>query len=132
MSVTSRYITPDDYNLLEESLLVDEHHRETPASFFYEEDTVCSVFEDEDGIVLFVRAKTVGLVIVLDIQFLNNLDAKRNMRTMLSGFPGISEKAKENGFYGFMFASTVSLLRKFCCKRLGFTEYDEQLLVKVL
>lgn len=130
--ITSRYIKDDDYSLLASSLMLDEYHKDTPASFFYADDAITSVFEDEDGVVLFVRAKAVESVIVLDIQFINNLDAKRNMKTMLYGFPILAERAKENGFYGFCFESTVELLRKFCCKRLGFTEYNEQLLVKVL
>ena len=130
--VTSRYITKDDYNILKESLPLDPYHKDTPAEFFYEEGTVSSVFEDEDGIVLFVRAKAVESIIILDIQFMNNLDAKRNMKTMVTGFPILAERAKEHGFYAFCFASTVQLLRKFCCKRLGFTEFDDQLLIKVL
>ena len=55
--------------------------------FDNEEGTVTSVFEDEQGIVLFVRGKVLNGAIVMDIQFLNNLNAKRNMRTMLEGLP---------------------------------------------
>ncbi len=134
--ITSRLITEEDHSLLEEVLQEDIYHYDTTASFFYEEGTVCLVYQDEDGIVLFARGKPLdnGKVraIQLDLQFMDNLNAKRNMRTMLIGFPELERKAIENGFSGFFFISDVPLLRKFCCKRLGFKEFDETILVKVL
>ena len=129
--ITSRNIMADDYHVLRGSLVFDEFHSETDPSFFYEENTVCSVFSDEKGIVLFARGKVLeGNFIALDIQFINNHDAKRNMRTMLEGFPIIEERAKSHGFLGFLFESQVPLLRKFCVRRLGFKEYNECLLYK--
>src|SRR5580692_690839 len=96
MPITSRFITPDDYQLLATSLASDEYHKDTPPEFFYEEDTVCSVFEDEDGPVLFVKAKPFRydsmVAIQLDIQYVKNEDAKRNMKAMLVGFPIIEER----------------------------------------
>jgi len=137
--ITSRFINPDDYPLLKESLAADEYHRNTPLDFFIEANTVCSVFSDEAGPVLFVRGHplfntedTSWYMVRLDIQFLNNRDAKRNMRVMLEGFPILEARAKENGFRGFLFESIVPLLRKFCIKRLGFEVFDEQFLVKYL
>ena len=87
MSISSRNITGADYSILASSLLLDEYHKDTLPDFFYEEGTVTSVFEDEQGIVLFVRGKVLNGAIVMDIQFLNNLNVKRNMRTMLEGLP---------------------------------------------
>ena len=134
--ITSRLITVDDYHMLATSLIKDEYHKTTEADFFYEEGTACSVFEDEKGPVLFVRGKPIVKdgtgIIQLDIQYLDNKDAKRNMRTMFEGFPILEERAKEAGFIAFIFSSNVPLLRKFCIKRLGFEEYNEDLLVKVL
>ena len=137
MSITNRWITDEDYPLLAGSLFLDEYHKDTSAGFFYEEGTVCSVYEDEQGPICWVRGKPIvqnGIgIIQLDIQFFNNRDAKRNMRAMLEGFPELERKARENGFAGFFFVSDVLLLRQFCIKRLGFEAYGEDCcLVKVL
>ena len=134
--ITSRFITEDDRQLLENSLAQDGYHKDTMPDFFFEESTVCSVFSDEEGVILFVRAKPFGyngmIAIQLDIQYVNNLDAKRNMKAMLTGFPIIEERAKQEGFVGFLFQSEVPLLRKFCVKRLGFYEVTDQFLGKIL
>jgi hypothetical protein len=134
--VTNRYITYDDYKLLESSLLSDEYHKDTPASFFYEKGTITSVYEDEKGPICFVRGQPIfenGIAIIrLDIQYINNNDSKRNLKAMLSGFPVLEEKAKANGFAGFFFVSDAQLLRAFCIKRLGFIAWDEHALVKAL
>lgn len=132
--ITNRYIEEKDYPLLSESLAGDEFHQGTGLDFFLEPNTVCSVYEDENGPVLFVRGKPIIheniVMIQLDIQYLDNLNSKRNMKTMLEGFPSLALKAKENGFTGFFFESNVPLLRKFCIKRLGFQKYGD-LLVKL-
>jgi len=134
--VTNRFIEEKDHPLLVQSLTEDQFHQGTGLDFFLEEGTVCSVYEDEDGPILFVRGKPIVMphvnVIRLDIQYLDNKDAKRNMRAMLEGLPELANKAKDNGFNAFYFFSNVPLLRKFCVKRLGFTEYDENILVKFL
>jgi hypothetical protein len=135
--ITNRFIEERDYPLLEQSLSGDEFHKDTPLSFFLEEGTVCSVYEDENGPILFVRGKPAHIggvysIIRLDIQFLDNYDAKRNMRAMLEGLPELESKAKSNGFEGLYFYSNVPLLRKFCTKRLGFKEFGEEVLYKVL
>ena len=132
MSISSRNITGADYSILASSLLLDEYHKDTLPDFFYEEGTVTSVFEDEQGIVLFIRGKVLNGAIVMDVQYLNNLNVKRNMRTMLEGLPIIEARAKANGFSGFIFESRVPLLRKFCTRRLGFQVHDENLLYKVI
>jgi hypothetical protein len=130
--ITSRDITIEDRALLIDSLLVDEYHKDTTADFFYESETVCSVFEENGKPVLFVRGKCVEGFIALDIQFLDNNDAKCNVRTMISGFPILEERARVNGFRGFIFISQAPFLRKFCVKRLGFSEWDENLLFKFI
>lgn len=134
--IISRLITIDDYGPLEEILKEDPYHYETPVSFFYEEGTVCLVYQDEDGMVLFARGKPFeyegATAIQLDIQYVNNLDARRNMKTMLEGFPELADKALENGFSAFFFFSDVPLLRKFCIKRLGFEPVSDTVLVKRL
>lgn len=134
--IISRHITEDDRILLSSSLILDEYHKNTPTDFFYEEGTMCNVYEDENGPICFVRGKpvvhdNVG-ILQLDIQYLDNKDARRNMKAMLEGFPPLAEKAKENGFAGFFFISSAPLLRKFCIKRLGFEPFGDEYLVKVL
>ena len=133
--ITNRFIEEKDHPLLAESLAKDDFHKDTGLDFFLEEGTVCSVYEDENGPILFVRGKPIIhnniAMIQLDIQYLNNLDARRNMRAMTEGFPTLASQAKDNGFTGFFFESNVPLLRKFCIKRLGFQEYGD-LLVKLL
>lgn len=127
--ITSRYISLDDYTMLDQSLALDEYHKDTPAMFFYEPDTVCSVYSDNKGIVLFARGKSVEVqnkkVIRLDIQFLNNNAVKRNLITMLHGFTQLEVKARDNGFDAFVFESTQSLLRNCCIRRLGFEEVPD-------
>jgi hypothetical protein len=134
--ITNRFITDNDYSILAGSLLLDEYHKDTPAGFFYADGTVCSVYEDENGPICFVRGKPITqdkvAIIQLDIQYVNNRDARRNMRAMLEGLPELEKKARENGFSGFFFVSNVPLLRQFCIKRLGFEAYGEDCLVKVL
>lgn len=132
----SRFITQDDYGLLEESIKKDEYHKDTSPEFFYEDGTVCLVYSDEEGPVLFARGKVLeqGTVraIELDIQYVSNTDARRNMKMMLEGFPDLEAKALQNGFSAFFFFSDVPLLRKFCTKRLGFEVWSDIALVKVL
>ena len=134
--ITCRPITKDDYEMLAISLLADEYHFETPAEFFYEQDSVCSVYEDDSGPILFVRGQALLLsdrkFIRLDIQYLDNNDGKRNLKAMMKGFPELADNAKTNGFSGFIFESTAPLLRAFCIKRLGFEEGPCNLLVKVI
>jgi hypothetical protein len=134
--ITNRFIDESDYPVLLDSLSKDEFHQGTDLSFFLEDGTVCSVYEDEDGPILFVRGKSIierniGMI-QLDIQYIDNSDGKRNMKAMLKGFPELAEKAKANGYTGFFFESNVPLLRRFCVKRLGFQEYGDTLLVKIL
>lgn len=136
--ITYREITEDDYSFLASRIMLDEHHnKDTDAGFFYAEGTICTVYEDEAGPILFLRGKPIMYgnigMIQLDIQYVDNSDGKRNMKAMLSGFPELEERAKENGWSGFFFTTKSPLLRKFCIKRLGFKEYENEseLLVKI-
>ena len=132
--ISYRFIQEEDYQILEESLQNDEYHKGTPLSFFLEEGTVCTVYSEDNIPVLFVRGKPIlheGTgAIQLDIQFLNNKDSKRNIKVMLEGFYELEAKAKENGFVGFFFNSTVPKLKRFCIKYLGFEDYGD-FLVKI-
>ena len=127
--ITIRNIELSDKELLEKSLQEDEFHKDTPVEFFYEPGTVCSVYSDEAGIVLFTRGKAVEVnnkrVIRLDIQFLDNYAARRNLKVMLAGFTRLLDNAKDNGFNAMVFESTHPLLRNFCIKRLGFAQVPD-------
>jgi hypothetical protein len=134
--ITTRFITQDDYPLLCKLIMLDEYHsKDTSPSFFYEDGTICTVYEDDAGPILFLRGKSIvheGIgMIQLDIQYVDNKDGKRNLKAMSEGFPVLESNARENGWSGFFFTSTSPLLRKFCVKRLGFKEHDSELLVKI-
>lgn len=128
-----RSITPFDYNDLEEALQKDEYHKDTtPPEFFYLPLTMCNVYYDEDGTILWLRlCSDVDRVVHLDIQFRRNEDGKRNIRAMREGFPELCRRAKGN-FKGFVFDSTSPLLKKFCTERLGFLEQENNVLYKEL
>lgn len=134
--ITNRFITEDDYPLLAQRIMLDEYHsRDTFPGFFYADGTVCTVYEDETGPILFLRGKPIihekiGMI-QLDIQFVDNSDGRRNLKAMTVGFPELEAKARENQWAGFFFTSTSHLLRRFCVKRLGFKEYGDELLVKI-
>ncbi len=116
--ITDRLITLDDKPVLADSLLKDAYHNSTPASFFYTPGTVSKVYEDGEGIVMFVRG---AKVLRLDIQYTSNADKKRNLRAMLE-FDKLVEKAKTNGFTEITFTTNSDLLKKFCIKHFGFVE----------
>ena len=124
--ITSRYLQANDYELLSSSLANDEYHSDISPVFFVEPDTITLVYEDNKGPVMFVRGK--GVIednkknLWLTVQYVSNADGKRNLRTMLIGFPALAEKAKTNGFAEIKFNSYAPLLRKFCITRLGFIE----------
>lgn len=121
--ITDRFIATDDIDLLELSLATDEYHSETKVEFFTEPGTVCKVFEDDKGIICFVKGSP---VLRLDIQWLNNSD-RRNAKVMMECFPALAAKAKESGYKEIMFSSNVELLRSFCIKRLGFVASGDEL-----
>lgn len=122
--ITDRLIEPSDITLLELSLAKDEHHKETEPSFFYQPGTVCKIYEDEFGPILYARG---AAALRLDLQYVDNSDVKRNMKAMLGGFDALEKKAKENGFHEIIFTSNSPLMRRFCCKRFGFLESGNEL-----
>jgi hypothetical protein len=130
--ITSRFLQPEDYELLATSIAGDEYHSDLSPVFFVEPETITLVYEDERGVVLFIRGK--GIVengqqnLWISVQYVSNTDGKRNIRTMLAGFPSLVEKAKANGFVEIRFNSVAPLLRKFATTRLGFTEDGEEML----
>jgi hypothetical protein len=132
--ITSRYITAEDYPLLETSLAADPYHKGTSIDFFKEQNTVTSVYSFDDELILFTRGKVVSTsgpaFIQLDIQFINNESRAKNLIVMLTGFYELEKKSRQEGFAGFIFHSDVPLLRKFCIRRLGFSEWGD-FLVKV-
>ena len=115
--ITDRFITEEDVLLLGLALAKDEHHQGTEVEFFYQPGTLCKVYEDDLGPVLFARASK---SLRLDLQYVSNSDAKRNLKVMMSKFPELVEKARENGFNEICFVTDSPLLKKFCEKHLGF------------
>ncbi len=87
------------------------------AEFFTQFGCISKVYEDDSGPIMFVRG---AKALRLDIQFVDNLDARRNMKAMLERFPDLVEKAKENGFSEIVFVTNSPLLKSFCERRLGF------------
>lgn len=119
--VTDRLYEESDYDLLDLSLSQDKYHTTTQPEFFTEPGTMCKVYEDNHGPVLFVKGSP---VLRLDIQFVSNDDGRRNIRVMQEGLPPLAQKARENGFKEIVFNTTSPLLKAFCTKRLGFQEVE--------
>lgn len=135
--VTNRYLEAADYEALTYSLAQDEHHSQTPLEFFTAPGTVCSVYSDEKGIVLYARGSILftesgDKLMKLDLQFVSNSDVRRNLKTMIDGLERLSIQAATNGFAAILFESSVESLRAFCCRRLGFRPVVDDWLVKVL
>lgn len=122
--VTDRFLEPGDIGLLESSLALDEHHRDTKPEFFTQSGTVCKVYEDEAGPICFVRGTK---ALRLDIQYVNNHDRRRNMTAMLEGFDSLARKAKENGFTEIIFQTNNRMLKRFCVRAFGFVESEGEL-----
>lgn len=120
-----RPITEEDKILLAESISKDEYHKDnTDADFFYEYGSICNVYEDKTGPVMFVRGTQ---ALRLDIQFINNENKRRNVAMMMQGFPTLAKQAKEAGFTEIIFNSTSELLRSFCIKYFGFEVSGDEL-----
>jgi hypothetical protein len=136
LMLRNRLIEENDFTVLCDSLSQDEYHRGTEPDFFYEFGTQCLVYEDDHGPICFVKGTPIVfnecLIIRLDIQYVNNSDAKRNLKAMVIGFPELERLARENGVAGFFFESNSPALRQFCTKRLGFQEFGEEILFKTL
>jgi len=119
--ITDRFMQESDETILTQSLAQDEYHATTNVDFFKEQGTLTKVYELDGEPVLFSRACK---ALRLDLQFVNNHAARKNMQVMLGGFPALVEKARESGFREIIFNTSSPLLKKFCTTRLGFTEVE--------
>lgn len=126
-----RSITPYDYSDLKEAILKDPYHRDTTTpEFFYLPLTMCNVYCDEEGTILWLRlCSDVDRVVHLDIQFRRNRDARRNKAAMDQGFPNLIDRAKGK-FKAFIFESTSPHLVKYCTEHLGFKQVENNILRK--
>jgi len=122
--ISDRMYEAEDYNLLELSLSQDEHHTTMKPEFFTEPGTMCKVYEDEQGPILFVRGTP---VLRLDIQYTSNDDFERNKKAMIEGFPALAQKARENGFREIVFDTKSRALSIFCRRQFGFVSQDGEL-----
>jgi len=126
--VTTRWIQPEDHDLITESLKTDEYHFGNEADFFYDPDTCCNVYEDENGPIMYLRGYVDSQVgersVCIDIQFLSNIDARRNMEALLFANKYFVANCKEQGFEELVFSTKSTRLKKFCTKYLGFAEVD--------
>jgi hypothetical protein len=125
--ITTRWIRPEDQELIAESLKTDEYHFGNDAEFFYDPNACCNVYEDENGPIMFLRGciyqgnpELVGI----DIQFMSNDDSRRNMEALLLANNVWAAQCKENGFKELVFSTRSLRLKRFCMKYLGFAEVD--------
>lgn len=112
-----RWLNEDDRALLEASLSVDPFHKDTPADFFYDPRSVCEVYEDGQGPVMFVRGTK---ALRIDVQFVNNKDRLRNAKAMLANIERVAEQARRAGFTELVFCTDNVELNEFAKKALGF------------
>jgi hypothetical protein len=122
-----RKVRETDIPLLTEWISRDPYHRDTTtADFFFEAGTVCNVYSDHRGPVLFMRGQPMlvgprGKVIRLDIQF-DNEQTLRNGRMLIIVNKIFCEQAKKAGFKELFFTSDFPTLKAFCVRALGFSE----------
>lgn len=124
--ITSRWLTDEDYETLAASLEKDEYHLGNVAGFFYEPGTCCNVYEDESGPIMFLRGCVNKLEqsIDIDIQFVSNLDTRRNMGALFAANKYFVANCKGHGFKELIFSTKSPRLKQFCKKYLGFAEVD--------
>jgi len=122
--ITERPIEASDEELLTASLAKDEYHKGTDPLFFVANDTVCSVYSDDTGPILFARS---AKALRVDIQFVDNNDRKRNFHAMLGGFAELVNRAKQSGFTEVIFNTDNPALKAFCVKAFGFSESGNEL-----
>jgi hypothetical protein len=106
-----------DENLLGISLVEDEHHFETPVSFFKQAGTLTKIYEDGQGPICFAR---VTKSLRLDIHFLDNDESKRNASVLCQGIGPLVEQAKGNNYTEIVFTTNVEKLKDFCVKAFNF------------
>jgi hypothetical protein len=133
--VTHRLLEKSDHETLAKSLAADEYHKTTSLEFFTDPDAVCILYLDDGEPVLYARGQALGIgdkkVIRLDLQYCNNNDVRKNLRTMMLGFPPLADSARENGFDAIVFQSDVSILRDFCMRRLGFQKTESTWMIRM-
>lgn len=122
--VTKRWAEQADLPLLAESLSKDAYHTTTKPEFFFQPGTVCTVYEDEKGPVMFVRGTK---ALRIDIQFVDNDDTERNAAVMLGEFQKFAEQIKQSGFTELVFDTNSPALKVFCKRRFGFREVNGEL-----
>lgn len=121
--ILERSVQEKDEALLRTSLASDQYHQNTPAEFFVAPGTVCNVYEDEAGVVLFVRG---AKALRLDVHFVDSEDTERNETALLEGVAALITRARENGFTEIIFRTPSRDLADFA-KRYGFTESNGEL-----
>lgn len=121
----NRFIDKDDRKLLEESIGRDSYHKDTTtADFFYSPTAICTVQEDDNGPVFFLRATK---ALRLDIQFVDNLDKERNAAAMLERLESVVEQAKQAGFTELVFCSDSPGLMAFCKRKMKFKKVNGEM-----
>ena len=122
--ITERWINENDYSPLKDSLAKDEYHRDTRPDFFYTPGTVCKVYEDEKGPIMYVRGcKSLRI----DIQFFSNHDYERNREVLTTKFKEFVNTCKASGFKELVFNTDSPLLKRFCIQKLNFFEVSGEL-----
>jgi hypothetical protein len=122
--ITVRSLTAEDLPLLAQSLSNDSTHVGTTPEFFTQVGSLCNVYEDETGTVMFARASK---ALRLDLQYVDNADVQRNTKAVLEGFDGLAAKAKANGFSEIVFTTQNPALRAFCVEHFGFADCDGEM-----
>jgi hypothetical protein len=125
--VTDRALTSDDLGYLEASLAKDEHHHETPVTFFTQPGTITKVYEDEKGTVAFARA---AKSLRIDVQFCDNADKRRNAAVLIEGLKSLGPMAKSNGFTEVVFTTNVEQLANFGRDALGYEIVPDQYVLR--
>jgi hypothetical protein len=118
----------DELNLAM-SLTLDEHHHDTPVSFFKQEGTLTKVYEDKQGPICFAR---VTKSLRLDIHFLDNGDERRNASVLFQGIKPLVENARANGFTEIVFTTNVEKLKDFCVKVFKFEVVPDTYVLRLL
>jgi hypothetical protein len=117
-----------DETLLGISLAEDEHHFETPVSFFKQAGTVTKVYEGEDHQpICFARA---AKSLRIDIHFLDNSDKRKNATALAEGIGPLVEQAKASGFYEIVFTTSNPELAAFCEKKLGYEVVPDKFVLR--
>lgn len=124
--VTSRSITEQDRESVEQALSRDFFHPDTDANVFFEKGTMTNVYEDEQGPVLLVRTYK---SLHLDLMCFDNADVVRNKAVLQEGWPLLVSGAQRNGFKEIVTTVNGPALLKFLTKKVedggfGFEEVN--------